>query len=111
MSSADGSSSATRTAIAGAALPTGGSGTSTDQPVQIAFPPDRSEVEVMDADQPVVLKAEGGALPLTWLADGAPIEADGNAREIEWTPKTRGFVRLSVIDAHGCADRVTFRLR
>ena len=82
-----------------------------DPPVQIAFPPDRSEVEVAGADVPLVLKADGGALPLTWMADGAPLDVDGNAREIEWHPEGRGFVKLSVIDAKGRADRVTVRVR
>ena len=82
-----------------------------DPPVLIAFPPDRSEVEVAGADVPVVLKAEGGALPLTWLVDGAPIPDTNGARVIEWQPDGRGFVKLSVIDAKGRADRVTVRLR
>ena len=39
---------------------------------KIAFPPDRAEIEVDDAeDGGVTVKAEGGALPLTWLLDGA----------------------------------------
>ena len=82
-----------------------------DSAVQIAFPPDRSDVEVEDADAPVLLKAEGGVLPLTWLADGAPLALDGNAREVMWNPKGLGFVKLSVIDARGRVDRVTVRLR
>ena len=82
-----------------------------DPPVQIAFPPDRSEVEVAGEDIPVVLKAEGGALPLTWLVDGAPIPDVRGQREIEWQPDGRGFVKLSVIDAKGRVDRVTIRLR
>ncbi len=82
-----------------------------DPPVQIAFPPDRSELEVAGEDLPLVLKAQGGALPLTWLVDGAPISEAVGRREIEWKPEGRGFVRLSVIDAKGRVDRVTVRLR
>lgn len=82
-----------------------------DPPVQIAFPPDRSEVEVAGEGLPVVLKAEGGALPLTWLVDGAPIPDAQGQRVIEWLPDGRGFVKLSVIDAKGRVDRVTIRLR
>ena len=52
--------------------------------MQIAFPPDRSELEVEDGDSAgVVVKAEGGALPLTWLVDGVPIESDPARREAE----------------------------
>lgn len=82
-----------------------------DPPVQISFPPDRSEVEVAGDGMPVVLKAEGGMLPLTWLVDGAPIPETEGRREIAWQPDGRGFVRLSVIDAKGRVDRVTVRLR
>ena len=82
-----------------------------DTAVQIAFPPDRAEVEVEDAEAPILLKAEGGVLPLIWLADGAPLGLDGSAREVVWTPKGLGFVKLSVIDARGRVDRVTIRLR
>ena len=82
-----------------------------DAAVQIAFPPDRAELEIEDADAAIVLKAEGGVLPLTWLVDGAPIARDGQSREIVWQPEGRGFVRFSVIDAQGRVDRVTVRLR
>ena len=82
-----------------------------EPPVLIAFPPDRSELALEDGDAPVVLKADGGALPLTWLVDGAPIAADGNRREAAWQPDGRGFVKLSVIDAKGRVDRVTVRLK
>jgi penicillin-binding protein 1C len=80
--------------------------------VQIAFPPDRSELDVEDGDgASVVLKAEDGALPLTWLVDGVPIDSDPVRREAELPAATRGFHKLSVIDAKGRADRVTIRLK
>ena len=80
--------------------------------VQIAFPPDRAELDVGDGDGTgVVVKAEGGALPLTWLVDGVPIESDPVRREVELPAATRGFHKLSVIDANGRADRVTIRLK
>lgn len=82
-----------------------------DTAVQIAFPPDRAELELDDPDAPVVLKAEGGVLPLTWMVDGAPIAPPGQSREFVWQPDGRGFMHLSVIDARGRVDRVTVRLR
>jgi penicillin-binding protein 1C len=82
-----------------------------DPPVQIAFPPDHSELALDDPDAPVLLKAEGGALPLTWMVDGAPIPSEAHRRETAWQPDGRGFVRLSVTDAKGRVDRVTVRLR
>ena len=82
-----------------------------DAAVQFAFPPDRAELELDDTDATVQLKADGGVLPLTWLADGTPLDVDGQQRSIQWTPPGRGFVKLSVIDAKGRVDRVTVRVR
>lgn len=83
-----------------------------DPPVQIAFPPDRSELEVDDGeDAQITMKVEGGALPLTWLVDGVPVASDPNRREATLPAATRGFYRLSVIDAKGRADRVTVRVK
>jgi penicillin-binding protein 1C len=82
-----------------------------EPPVLIAFPPDRSELEIEETDDPITLKAEGGVLPLTWMIDGAPIESDGHRREVVWQPGGRGFVKLTVTDAKGRVDRVTVRLR
>jgi penicillin-binding protein 1C len=82
-----------------------------DPPVQIAFPPDRAELEVAGDGVPLLLKAQGGVVPLTWLADGAPIATSNGRHEVEWQPEGRGFVRISVIDAKGRVDRVTVRLR
>lgn len=81
-----------------------------DPPVRIAFPPDRSELEAAGADEPLVLRATGGVLPLTWLADGRPIGKTGRDRQILWPGNGAGFVRLSVVDAKGRVDRVTVRL-
>lgn len=83
-----------------------------EPPVLIAFPPDRAELDVAEReDEPLIIKAEGGALPLTWLIDGHPMTSDPLRREVEWQPDGRGFAKLTVIDAKGRADRVTVRLR
>ncbi len=100
----------------GEARSTTASGPLLEPPVVIAFPPDRSEVEVEVASvgaapDPLLLKAEGGALPLTWLADGKPIGIAPHRRDLVWQPEARGFYKLSVIDAKGRVDRVTVRLK
>jgi len=79
----------------------------------IAFPPDRSEVELAETGdgESVTLKVDGGALPLTWLVDNEPIASEPYRREVEWRPAGRGFARVSVIDANGKADRVIVRVR
>lgn len=83
-----------------------------EQPVLIAFPPDRSELEREEADAgPLIFKAEGGALPLTWLINGKPVPSKPHRREVIWQPQSSGFVKLSVVDANGRVDRVTVRLK
>ncbi len=89
--------------------------TEAEPPVQIAFPPDKSELELEpDSDggpAALAFKAEGGALPFTWLVNGAPIETTPHRRETFWRPTGKGFIQLSVIDAKGRVDRVNVRLR
>ena len=88
------------------------SGPFLEPPVLISFPPDQSEIAEADLDgEALILKADGGALPLTWLVDGAPIKSDAHTREVSWQPSSAGFAKLTVIDANGHADRVSFRLR
>lgn len=81
-----------------------------EQRVAISFPPDRSEVETEDGD-PLLLKASGGVLPLTWLVNGAPITSDPRTRQVIWEPEGSGFVNFSVVDAKGQVDRVMVRLK
>jgi penicillin-binding protein 1C len=96
----------------GMALAEGSRDPSAEPPVRIAFPPDRAEIEAGDEeDATVVVKAEGGALPLTWLLDGAPLASDSSRREVELPAGRRGFFRLSVIDAKGRTDRVAVRVK
>jgi penicillin-binding protein 1C len=83
-----------------------------EPPVLISFPPDLSEIDEADlGDDPLILKADGGALPLTWLVDGAPIKSDAHSREVTWQPESPGFTKLTVIDSNGRTDRVSIRLR
>lgn len=80
-----------------------------DRPVAIAFPPDLAEVAV-EPQGAMLLKADGGVLPLTWLIDGAPVGVSRDRRRLLWRPQGRGFAKVSVIDAKGRVDRVTVRL-
>lgn len=85
-----------------------------ETPVAIAFPPDRTELShetTADGPQTMVLRAEGGQLPLTWLIDGEPIHSQPHNRHVIWQPKDPGFVKLTVIDSVGQVDRVTVRLK
>ncbi len=86
-----------------------------DQPVRIAFPPNGSELAMdrLNSGQfaPVALKADGGALPLTWLVNGVPITTSTRQRQTLWTPSGEGFINVLVVDAEGRQDRVQVRLR
>jgi penicillin-binding protein 1C len=83
-------------------------------PLRIAFPLDGSRVELERRESGdgarLALKASGGVPPLTWLADGAPVEIGSLRRDATWTPLGAGFVRLSVMDARGATDSVVVRL-
>ena len=56
------------------------------------------------------MKAAGGVPPLTWLVNGAPVDAARLRREATWRPDGAGFVRVSVMDARGATDRVMVRV-
>ena len=84
-------------------------------PLKITFPLDGSRVDLglvepSGEKADLVLKASGGVPPLTWMVDGAPVEAGSLRREASWQPEGAGFVRLSVIDAKGATDSVLIRV-
>jgi penicillin-binding protein 1C len=92
--------------------------TATNQPVlKIAYPPDGSNVDVglsvnnsKATPNALVLKAQGGVPPLTWMINGLPIGAPQLRRQTSWLPDGAGFARISVIDARGATDSVSIRL-
>jgi penicillin-binding protein 1C len=59
----------------------------------------------------VTIRAAGGRRPLTFLVDGAPIEAERARREAGWVPPGPGFYRITVLDADGAAARAELRVR
>ncbi len=81
------------------------------RPVRIAFPPDRSVVELAEHETTIVLKANGGALPLLWYANGQPIGRTNRKRQLIWQGAQTGFIKFSVVDSDGQTDRVTVRLK
>jgi penicillin-binding protein 1C len=81
-------------------------------PLRIAYPLPNSEIE-LDPASPAALvaKAEGGALPLTWLVNGEPVRGSLHRRDITVAALSNGFVQLTVIDANGRSDRTQVRVR
>jgi penicillin-binding protein 1C len=91
------------------ALPTAGAA----PPLRIMFPPDGARLELAGAAEkpdPLPLKISGGVGPLTVLVNGAPL-AGGAGRTLFWQADGPGFVRLTVMDAHGAADSIMVRLQ
>ncbi len=87
-----------------------------EAPLRIAYPPANAEVELATAEGeaeklPVALKAEGGKLPLTWLADGKPLQSSPHRRDAFLKPSGPGFVQITVVDSEGRSDRTQIRLR
>jgi penicillin-binding protein 1C len=83
-------------------------------PLKIAFPPDGARIDLGlkggGRQEALALKALGGALPLTWFVNGAPIAEPDLRRQSFWRPDGAGFARVSVIDAKGASDSIVVRL-
>ncbi len=82
---------------------------SRDRP-EIAFPPDRAEIEIAPG-APLTVEVRRGALPLTVLVNGAPVAVDPWRRTIDWVPDGAGQADIVVIDASGAIARSGVFLR
>ena len=82
--------------------------------LKIAFPPDGALIDLGlkdgERDQPLALKALGGAPPFTWFVNGEPVGEAEIRRQSAWKPDGAGFAHVSVTDAKGASDAVTVRL-
>jgi penicillin-binding protein 1C len=82
--------------------------------LKIAYPPDGSKVDLGLSqgalEARLALKALGGAPPLMWFVNGAPLGAPDPRRQTAWKPDGAGFARVSVIDARGATDSIFVRL-
>lgn len=72
----------------------------------VAFPPDGATLEGGNSE--VILKVKNGALPFTVLANGAPVVQQSRLREMVVSLAGKGSATVTVIDAKGASDRVTF---
>ena len=79
-----------------------------DSSLRLLFPPPGA---VLSGDGPITLRAMGGRRPLTFLIDGAPVEAAPARREAGWSPAGPGFYTITVLDADGLAARAPVRIR
>jgi penicillin-binding protein 1C len=83
-------------------------------PPSISFPPDGATVPLADAkakDKSIMLKADGGRAPLTWLIDGRIIGSFGRFQPVNLVPPGEGFARITVVDASGRSDTSKIRFK
>ena len=83
-------------------------------PPSIAYPPNGSLVPLPAAkakDRTIVLKADGGRAPLTWLVNGQFLGNFDRFQPVFYTPDGEGFARITVVDSEGRSDttRVLFK--
>jgi penicillin-binding protein 1C len=86
--------------------------TAADAP-RIMFPPNGARLELAGGEKPdpLALKIQGGAGPLTVLMNGVPVTTASRRRTLFVVPDSRGFMRLTVMDARGGSDSVTVRIQ
>lgn len=84
---------------------------SKEPPLAITFPLPGTRLHGFNAHKKpfssLVLAATGGRRPLTWLVNGQPISSSPLERSTTWTPDSRGFTQIVVIDSTGrsaCVD-------
>lgn len=86
----------------------GSSGAVSDA-VRFAFPPNGARI-VLQRDQGLVVKLEGGTAPYAILANGVPVATGVTARELYLPDVAAGFATLHVVDAQGRSDSTDIRL-
>jgi penicillin-binding protein 1C len=76
---------------------------------QIAFPTDHATVALGAGDgrqSPLLLRANGGHLPLLWLVNGVPVSSVPYKRQALYQPDGAGATRITVIDSAGASASV-----
>jgi penicillin-binding protein 1C len=83
-------------------------------PPTISFPPNGATVPLPEAnakDKTIMLKADGGEAPLTWLVNGQPLGNFDRFAPALYTPPGEGFARITVVDAQGRSDSAQVRFK
>jgi penicillin-binding protein 1C len=83
-------------------------------PPSIAFPPSGTVVPLPAAnarDKTIVLKADGGRAPLTWLVNGMLIGSFDRFQPALYLPKGEGIARITVVDSEGRSDTSQVRFK
>jgi penicillin-binding protein 1C len=83
-------------------------------PPTIAFPPNGTVVPLPPdsaKDHTIVLKADGGKEPLTWLVNGQLIGNFDRLHPVLYTPDGEGLARITVVDSAGRSDTSQVRFK
>jgi penicillin-binding protein 1C len=76
---------------------------------RIAFPADGATVDLSRGDgalAPLLLRADGGRMPLLWLVNGTPVGSPPFKRQAQVRPDGAGAARITVIDSGGASSSV-----
>ena len=83
-------------------------------PPSISYPPNGTLVPLPAAaakDRTIVLKADGGRAPLTWLVNGQLLGNFDRFQPVFYTPDGEGLARFTVVDAQGRSDTAQVRFK
>ncbi len=83
-------------------------------PPTIAFPPNGTVVPLPGGtakERTIVLKADGGKAPLTWLVNGQLLGNFDRFQPVLYTPDGEGLARITVVDAQGRSDTSQVRFK
>ena len=83
-------------------------------PPAISFPPNGTVVPLPPAsakDKTIMLKADGGRAPLTWLVNGALLGSFDRFQPALYLPKGEGLARITVVDSEGRSDSSEVRFK
>jgi penicillin-binding protein 1C len=83
-------------------------------PPTISFPPNGAIVPLAPdtaKDRSIVLRADGGKAPLTWLVNGQLLGNYDRFQIVLYTPDGEGLARITVVDADGRSDTAQVRFK
>jgi penicillin-binding protein 1C len=80
----------------------------------IAFPPNGATVPLPEEnakEKTIMLKADGGREPLTWLVNGQVVGSFDRFQPALYAPSSEGFAKITVVDASGRSDSAEVRFK
>jgi penicillin-binding protein 1C len=83
-------------------------------PPAISFPPNGATVPLPPGgakDKAIVLRADGGKEPLTWLVNGTLVGSFDRFEPALYAPSSEGPARVTVVDSDGRSDTAQVRFK